>query len=81
MNDDDWEDIVGGEWLDWYRLTPLERWRISQEVLWPTFLALGGSLDPEPDSQSPFYTEAEYAELFPPKPLPNGWRRINRSGV
>lgn len=41
------------EWEDWYGLTPLQRWEESQK-LWPTYLALGGSLDPEPDSQSPF---------------------------
>ena len=41
------------EWLAWYRLTPVERWEESQK-LWTTYLALGGSLDPEPDSQSPF---------------------------
>lgn len=41
------------EWEEWYRLTPLQRWEESQK-LWPTYLALGGSLDPEPDSQSPF---------------------------
>jgi hypothetical protein len=44
---------VADEWEEWYRLTPLQRWEESQK-LWPTYLALGGSLDPEPDSQSPF---------------------------
>ena len=48
------EDLVGDEWAEWYRLTPLERWRES-EKLWQTFLYLGGSLDPEPDTQSPFF--------------------------
>ena len=47
------EDNTADEWQDWYRLTPLQRWEESQK-LWPTYLALGGSLDPEPDSQSPF---------------------------
>ena len=46
-------DDVVDEWDEWYRLTPLQRWEESQK-LWPTYLALGGSLDPEPDSQSPF---------------------------
>ncbi len=41
------------EWLDWYRLTPAERWHESQK-LWSFFLSIGGSLDPEPDSESPF---------------------------
>ena len=41
------------EWLDWYRLTPAERWRETTR-LWSFYLEVGGSLDPEPDSQSPF---------------------------
>ena len=48
------EDLVGEEWAAWYRLTPLERWEESSS-LWQTYLALGGSLDPEPDTQSPFF--------------------------
>ena len=48
------EQLVGDEWAEWYRLTPLERW-LETEKLWRTYLALGGSLDPEPDTQSPFY--------------------------
>jgi hypothetical protein len=45
---------VEDEWLAWYRLTPQQRWA-EQEKLWALFLELGGSLDPEPDTQSPFY--------------------------
>lgn len=48
------EDLVGAEWAEWFRLTPAERWRESLK-LWQSFLALGGSLDPEPDTQSPFF--------------------------
>ena len=40
-------------WTEWYRLTPLERWEESKK-LWQFYLRVGGSLDPEPDSQSPF---------------------------
>lgn len=40
-------------WLEWYRLSPQERWEESKK-LWQFFLSVGGSLDPEPDSQSPF---------------------------
>ncbi len=47
--------ICSEEWLDWYRLSPWERLSESQKM-WPTFLALGGSLDPEPETQSPFYS-------------------------
>lgn len=59
----DTADTDGDEWTDWYRLTPLERWQESQK-LWEFYLAVGGSLDPEPDSQSPFGVEPE------PRPLP-----------
>jgi hypothetical protein len=26
------EDIVSGEWSDWYQLTPLERWHVSGDL-------------------------------------------------
>ena len=52
------EDLVGEEWAEWYRLTPIQRWRESQK-LWETYLRLGGSLDPEPDTQSPFFNPHE----------------------
>src|SRR2546421_4693920 len=52
------EELVGEEWAEWYRLTPRERWHES-EKLWLTYLSLGGSLDPEPDTQSPFFDSAE----------------------
>ncbi len=47
------EDIVGEEWAEWYRLTPQERFAETMK-LWDAYLALGGSLEPEPDTQSPF---------------------------
>ena len=40
-------------WVEWYSLTPLERWYESCK-LWQFYLQVGGSLDPEPNSQSPF---------------------------
>ena len=40
-------------WQEWYALSPLERWHESMK-LWQFYLQVGGSLDPEPDSQSPF---------------------------
>ena len=55
------EDLVGAEWAEWYGLTPQERFRESMK-LWPTYLALGGSFDPEPDSQSPFFDPDEWRE-------------------
>ncbi len=45
--------MIEDEWLEWYRLTPVERWRENQG-LWLFYLSSGGSLDTEPDSQSPF---------------------------
>jgi hypothetical protein len=39
------EQLVEGEWAEWYRLTPIQRW-LESEKLWQTYLALGGSLDP-----------------------------------
>lgn len=52
------EQLVGDEWAEWYRLTPVQRW-LESEKLWQTYLALGGSLDPEPDTQSPFFNARE----------------------
>ena len=72
------EELVGEEWAEWYRLSPAERW-LESEKLWETFLALGGSLDPEPDTQSPFFD--------PKAPRPRsahgraGVRVIRRGGV
>ena len=53
------EDLVGAEWAEWYRLTPEQRFLESMK-LWETYLALGGSLEPEPDTQSPFFDPDEW---------------------
>jgi hypothetical protein len=50
------DELADAETLEWWSLTPAQRFVESQK-LWSSFLALGGSLDPEPDSQSPFYFE------------------------
>ena len=55
------EALVGEEWAEWYRLTPQERFLESMK-LWETYLALGGSLEPEPDTQSPFFDPDEWRE-------------------
>ena len=55
------EDLVGEEWAEWYRMTPQERFRESMK-LWDIYLAHGGSLDPEPDTQSPFFDEEEWRQ-------------------
>lgn len=53
------EDVCEDEWAEWYALTPQERWQRSQ-ALWPAFLELGGSLDPEPDTDGPFFDAAAW---------------------
>ena len=42
------------EWKEWIELSPIERFRQS-EKLFAQYLAMGGSLDPDPDPTSPFY--------------------------
>lgn len=50
----DIEKAIGNdEVLEWYKLTPAERFTESQK-LWETFILLGGSYDEGADSQSPF---------------------------
>jgi hypothetical protein len=74
----DMEQLVGPEWAAWYRMTPQERWAESSK-LWEVYLALGGSLDPEPDSQSPFFDADEWRALSADgRP---GVRVVRRSGV
>jgi hypothetical protein len=71
-------DLDDEQWQSWYRLTPQERWR-ETEKLWEFYLLVGGSLDPESDSQSPFDAD------FPPGKAPvdgrPGVRVVRRSGV
>jgi len=63
FTDVDFRLEISPEWLDWYLLTPEERWRESG-ILWTTFLSLGGSLEPEPDTDSPFFDEASWRPLL-----------------
>jgi hypothetical protein len=64
------------EWEEWYHLTPQQRW-LETLKLWDFYLSVGGSLDPEPDSQSPFYADEA------PGPIPAyggaGVRVVRRS--
>jgi hypothetical protein len=53
---------ISPEWLDWYSMTPEQRWQESGR-LWSTFLLLGGSLEPEPDTDSPFFDAASWCPL------------------
>jgi hypothetical protein len=72
------EEIVGEEWAEWYGLTPKERW-LESEKLWQSYLMLGGSLDPEPDTQSPFFDPKAPAPR-PPHGRP-GLRVLRRSRI
>ena len=71
-------EYLGEEWADWVRMTPQQRWAESS-MLWAHYLSLGGSLDPEPDPQSPFFDPDE------PRPVPADGRPgvhiIRRGGV
>lgn len=40
--------------MEWLNLTPAQRIKETTK-LWKFYIAVGGSLDAEPDSQSPFY--------------------------
>lgn len=45
---------LDAEVLDWYTLSPAERF-IESQKLWEVFILFGGNYDPEPDTQSPFH--------------------------
>lgn len=72
------EGCVDDEVLEWYRMTPQERWAESMR-LWHTFFLLGGQLDPESDTQSPFYDAG--ARRGGPADGRTGVRALRRSGV
>jgi hypothetical protein len=46
-------NIFISEEEEWENMTTVERY-IESSKLWKIYLSFGGSLDPEPDSQSPF---------------------------
>ena len=72
------EDLWPDEWVDWFSLTPQQRWEESAR-LWIVYLDLGGSLDPEPDTQSPFFDPE--APGTRPVDGRTGLRVIRRGGV
>ena len=49
----DFLENLDNETIDWYKLSPGERFEESQK-LWEIFILMGGDLEPEPDTQSPF---------------------------
>lgn len=65
-------------WQEWYQLSPMERWRESLK-LWQFYVRVGGSLDPEPDSQSPF--DAFMPRGSAPADGRSGLRVLRRGGV
>ena len=65
-------------WPEWYCMSPLERW-LESAKLCQFYLEAGGSLDPEPDSQSPF--DAFMPRSTPPAYGRPGVRVLRRSGV
>ena len=69
---------VGDEWAEWYAMTPAQRFEESSK-LWQTYLELGGSLDPEPDPQSPFYDPEEWRALAADGRA--GVRLVRRGGI
>ena len=74
----DEERFTEPEWLEWFALTPQQRWAES-EKLWAHYLEIGGRLDPEPDTQSPFFDPDAPGE----EPA-DGWAglcAVRRSGV
>ncbi len=74
------EQLVGGEWAEWYRRSPVRRW-LESEKLWQTCLALGGSLDPEPDTQSPYFEPKEFRPELPVQGLIHGQSGCSPVGV
>ena len=74
MRFEDWSE----EWQAWAELSPCERFRES-ERLFAHFLAMGGSLDPDPDPTSPFY-DPEASSSGPAYGRP-GLRVVRRSPV
>lgn len=72
------EFVSEPEWLDWFSLTPQQRW-VESGKLWAHYLAVGGSLDPEPDTQSPFFDPEEWRSRAPDGRT--GMRVLRRGGV
>lgn len=74
MRFEDWPE----EWQEWAKLTPIERFRESEKIF-AQYLAMGGTLDPDPDPTSPFYLSEA------PSPGPaygrSGLRALRRSPI
>jgi hypothetical protein len=76
---EEFEDLfTEPEWLEWFALTPQQRWTES-EKLRMHYLEIGGALEPEPDTQSPFFDPD--APCTEPAHGRTGLRAIRRSGA
>ena len=71
-------DDLPDEWKEWISLAPLERLRRSEQIF-AQYLAMGGSLDPDPDPTSPFY-DAETSSTGAAYGRP-GLRVLRRGGI
>jgi len=65
------EDL-SDEWKEWLDLTPIERFRESEKIF-AQYLAMGGSLDPDPDPTSPFYDPETSKQHFEQAELDNAY--------
>jgi hypothetical protein len=72
------EELVGPEWAEWYRLSQEERWHYTS-LLWHEYMAFGGSLDPEPDTRSPFFDAEEWRAIAADGR--SSLRDLRRSGI
>ncbi len=55
----DVEDFIEPEWLDWYSKSPEERFLESQKLMLH-YVGMGGSLAPDIDHESPFWSEEDF---------------------
>ena len=58
------ESIYPPDFVELIYLTPAERFERTAE-LWEWYLACGGSLEPDPDPQSPFFDREAFREDAP----------------
>lgn len=59
------------EWQEWIDLSPMERFKQSEQIF-ANYLAMGGSLDPDPDPNRPF----DIPEAWSPS-LAYGWAGLH----
>jgi hypothetical protein len=78
MNTIDMTELAGEEWAEWYTLSPQQRLEESSR-LWRAYVELGGTFDPEPDSQSPFYDPHDGRAVAADGRT--GMRVVRRSGI